>query len=72
MYSSVPNRSACTFISGKVCLLTLIEDKGQTLPDRMCLHDSIRYTRVGAQYILHYEHLITRLWQLTFGNVCTD
>ena len=33
VYSSVPNRHACTFISGKVCLLTLIEDKIQTLPE---------------------------------------
>ena len=32
-YSSVPNRRACTFISGKVCLLTSIEDKRQTLPE---------------------------------------
>ena len=32
-YSSVLNRRACTFISGKVCLLTSIEDKRQTLPE---------------------------------------
>ena len=29
-YSNVPNKPACTFISGKVCLLTLIEPKRQT------------------------------------------
>ena len=32
-FSSVPNRRACTFISGKVCLLASIEDKRQTLPE---------------------------------------
>ena len=32
-YSNVPNKRACTFISGKVCLLTLIEPKRQTLPE---------------------------------------
>ena len=26
-YSNVPNKRACMFISGKVCLLTLIEPK---------------------------------------------
>ena len=31
-YSNVPNKHACTFISGKVCPLTLIEPKRQTLP----------------------------------------
>ena len=30
-YSNVPNKRACTFISGKVCLLTLIEPKRQIL-----------------------------------------
>jgi hypothetical protein len=29
----LPNRYVCTFISGKVCLLTLIEAKRQTLPE---------------------------------------
>ena len=33
MYSNVPNKRARTFISGKVCLLTLIEPKRQTLPE---------------------------------------
>jgi len=33
LYSRVPNRSPCAFISGKVCLLTLIEPKRQTLPE---------------------------------------
>ena len=32
-YSILPNRYVCTFISGKVCLLTLIEAKRQTLPE---------------------------------------
>ena len=32
-YSNVPNKRACTFISGKVCPLTLIEPKRQTLSD---------------------------------------
>ena len=32
-YSNVPNKRACTFISGKVCLLTLIEPRTQTLPE---------------------------------------
>ena len=31
VYSNVPNKRACTFISGKVCPLTLIEPKRQTL-----------------------------------------
>ena len=30
-YSSVPKRHACTFISGKVCLLSSIDVKRQTL-----------------------------------------
>ena len=29
----MPNKRACTFISGKVCILTLIEPKIQTLPE---------------------------------------
>ena len=29
--SSVPNKRVCTFISGKLCLLTSIEDKRPTL-----------------------------------------
>ena len=29
----MPNNRLCTFISGKVCLLTLLEDKRQTLPE---------------------------------------
>ena len=33
MYSSVPNRRACMFISGKVCLLSSIDVKRQTLPE---------------------------------------
>ena len=33
MYSNVPKKRARTFISGKVCLLTLIEPKRQTLPE---------------------------------------
>ena len=33
MYSNVPNKRARTFISGKVCLLTLIEPEWQTLPE---------------------------------------
>ena len=32
-YSSVPNRCACSFISGKVCLLSSIDAKRQTLPE---------------------------------------
>ena len=32
MYSSVPNRSGCTFIAGKVCLLSSIDVRRQTLP----------------------------------------
>ena len=32
-YSSVPNRRACTFISGKVCLLSSIDVKRKTLPE---------------------------------------
>ena len=31
-YSYLPNRHACMLIVGKVCLLTLIEAKIQTLP----------------------------------------
>ena len=33
LYSNVPNKPACTFISGKVCLQTLIELKRQFLPE---------------------------------------
>ena len=33
MYSNVPKKRARMFISGKVCLLTLIEPKRQTLPE---------------------------------------
>ena len=33
MYSNVPNKRACTFISGKVCLLGSIKVKRQTLPE---------------------------------------
>ena len=33
MYSSVPNRRPCTFISGKGCLLASMKVKRQTLPD---------------------------------------
>ena len=33
VYSSVLNRQPCTFISGKVCILTLIEAKRQTLAE---------------------------------------
>ena len=32
-YSNVPNKRACTFISGKVCLLGSIKVKRQTLPE---------------------------------------
>ena len=32
-YSNVPNKRACTFISGKVCLLGSIKVRRQTLPD---------------------------------------
>ena len=31
--SNVPNKHACTFISGNVCLLGSIEIRGQTLPE---------------------------------------
>ena len=31
-YSYLSNRRACTLIAGKICLLTLIEAKRQTLP----------------------------------------
>ena len=45
-YSYVPNKRACTFISGKVCLLTLIEPKRQTLPEinmHACLFGTLKY-----------------------------
>ena len=32
-YSNVPNKRACTFISGKVCLLGSIKVRRQTLPE---------------------------------------
>ena len=32
-YSNVPNKRACTFISGKVCLLGSIQLRGKTLPE---------------------------------------
>ena len=32
-YSSVPKRHACTFISGKVCLLSSIDVKRQSLQE---------------------------------------
>jgi hypothetical protein len=32
-YSNVPNKRACTFISGKNCPLPLIKHKRQTLPE---------------------------------------
>ena len=33
MHSNVPNKRACTFISGNVCPLTLIVPKRQTFPE---------------------------------------
>ena len=42
-YSSVPNRRAYTFISGKVCLLTSIENKRQTLPEINGLFGTLEY-----------------------------
>ena len=33
LYSRVPNRSPCAFISGKVCLLGSIKVRRQTLPE---------------------------------------
>ena len=33
-YSSVRNRHACTFISGKICLLSSIDVRRQTLPEK--------------------------------------
>ena len=53
MYSRVPNRSPCAFISGKVCLLTLIEPKRQTLPEisvYTCLFGSIEYMSVKLSF----------------------
>ena len=50
VYSSVLNRQPCMFISGKVCILTLIEAKRQTLPEiniQGCLFRALEYKDCG-------------------------
>ena len=42
-YSNVPNKRACMFISGKVCLLTLIESNRQSLP----IFGTLEYIKCG-------------------------
>ena len=47
-YSSLPNRCSRMFISCKVCLLTSIEDKRQTLPEikvHACLFGTLEYPK---------------------------
>ena len=50
MYSILPNRHVCAFISDKVCLLILIEAKRQTLPEINV------YTRLfgSIEYLMHF------------------
>ena len=55
MYSIHPNRHVCTFISGKVRLLILIEAKRQTLPEINVytrLFGSIEYALAQQKKIL--------------------
>ena len=50
VYSSVLNRQPCMFISSKVCILTLIEAKRQTLPEinvQGCLFRALEYKDCG-------------------------
>ena len=47
-YSSVPNRLACMFISGKSCLVTSIKDERQTLSEinmHACLFGTLEYEK---------------------------
>ena len=47
----MPNKRACTLISGKVCLLTLIEPKKQTLPEinvHARLFGTLEYIRIHS------------------------
>ena len=63
-YSNVPNKRACTFISGKVCLLGSIKVRGQNLPEinvHARLFGTLEYARLGNNCLnigLHFKDYI--------------
>ena len=58
MYSNMPNKRACMFISGKVCLLGSIEVRGQTLPE-INVHARLFGT---LEYILSFHKFVQILF----------
>jgi hypothetical protein len=72
-YTSVPNRCACTFISGKVCILTSIEDKRQTLTEinvhaRLFGHSKLRCFYLSSQIVKKLLHPNRLFWGLGIDN----
>ena len=55
-YSIVLNRQPCTFISSKVCLLTLIDAERQSLPERN-IHDFLFRTLEYSEILTHMNTL---------------
>ena len=64
-YSNVQNKRACTFISGKVCPLTLIEPKRQTLLEinmHAHLFGTLEYKNIFEAIEVDLNHFGHKKW----------